>query len=167
MRLLKTPEQCFSYEGGAGLLDFNNLKWYWPSKRKLVSFLPNMVSNLGPDSWNWSKLETVLYRVAARLHTSIAPVPVNSFKLSNISSHTEHSRNTRPEFSNNGDSLYSLQWELGLGTTYPYSSLDYLNRWSHQIITRDCNGGFLCMAVSCASLTNSLLRADAKCSENH
>lgn len=45
-----------------------------------------MVRKLGSDSWNWSKLETILYQAAARVQTSIAPLPVNSFELSNISS---------------------------------------------------------------------------------
>lgn len=112
-----------------------------------------MVSKLGSDSWNWSKLETVLYSVAARLHTSIAPLQVNSFRLSNVSSPTEHSCNIQPKFSNNHDSLYSLQWKPGLVTTWPCSSLECLNRWSYQVITRDFKTLCVCVVVSYVSLT--------------
>lgn len=142
---LKTPQRCFPYKGGTGFLTFSNLTWYWPSKRKLMSirtWLVNWGLTAGIDP-NWK----LLYSVAARLHTSIAPLQVNSFRLSNVSSPTEHSCNIQLKFSNNHDSLYSLQWKPGLVTTWPYSSLECLNRWSYQVITRDfktlCVGGSL------------------------
>ena len=89
MWLLKTPQQCFPYKGGAGFLAFNNLKWYWPSKRKLVSF-PTWLVNWGLTAgidpnwkpyytgwWQGCTLALLLCRSIA-LNSPTFPLPQNT-----------------------------------------------------------------------------------------